>query len=245
MEARRSHYATVLDQSTPTLTVASLLPQPRCPRPAAANDDDSTNRCLRCRRHVVRLLVGASILPLSTDDPSASTAAPESGFLRQPKPSEMRTGAQNRIRVRPSQLFFSVEYAGCWFIVTPVKKHRRMLKKTNRTLFAALITLSLIGQSATAIASGCSAGHAASADTVTGATPDAVHATHDHTAVINHRGKSVSPASAGSLADCCTNLLCFLDNCATSASLSIVATLLPEPFDDSSMLSPAAAPASL
>jgi hypothetical protein len=71
---------------------------------------------------VVRLLVGASILPLSTDDPSASTAAPESGFLRQPKPSEMRTGAQNRIRVRPSQLFFSVEYAGCWFIVTPVKK---------------------------------------------------------------------------------------------------------------------------
>ncbi len=31
----------------------------------------------------------------------------------------MRTGAQNRIRVRPSQLFFSVEYAGCWFIVTP------------------------------------------------------------------------------------------------------------------------------
>ena len=44
-----------------------------------------------------------------------------------------------------------------------------MLKKTNRTLFAALITLSLIGQGATAIASGCSAGHAASADTVTGA----------------------------------------------------------------------------
>ena len=119
------------------------------------------------------------------------------------------------------------------------KKHRRMLKKTNRTLFAALITLSLIGQGATAIASGCSAGHAASADTVTGATPDAVHATHDHTAVINRRGKSVSPASAGSLADCCTNLLCFLDNCATSASLSIVATLLPEPFDDSSILSPA------
>ena len=33
-----------------------------------------------------------------------------------------------------------------------------MLKKTNRTLFAALITLSLIGQGATAIASGCSAG---------------------------------------------------------------------------------------
>ena len=43
-----------------------------------------------------------------------------------------------------------------------------MLKKTNRTLFAALITLSLIGQGATAIASGCSAGHAASADRGTG-----------------------------------------------------------------------------
>jgi hypothetical protein len=48
------------------------------------------------------------------------------------------------------------------------KKHRRMLKKTNRTLFAALITLSLIGQGATAIANGCSAGHAASADRGTG-----------------------------------------------------------------------------
>ena len=52
------------------------------------------------------------------------------------------------------------------------KKHRRMLKKTNRTLFAALITLSLIGQGATAIASGCSAGHAASADTRQGLTDD-------------------------------------------------------------------------
>ena len=121
------------------------------------------------------------------------------------------------------------------------EKRRRMLKKIRKTLFTALVTLSLIGQGAASFADACSslnAANAASADPVTVATLDTAHATHSHMSVTNHPERSASPASATSLFDCCGELLCFMDTCATPAALSIVANTLPQPFDDTSMRNP-------
>ena len=119
------------------------------------------------------------------------------------------------------------------------EKRRRMLKKIRKTLFTALVTLSLIGQGAASFADACSSLNAPSADPVTVSALDTAHATHSHMSVTNHPERSASPASATSLFDCCGELLCFMDTCATPAALSIVANTLPQPFDDTSMRNPA------
>ena len=119
------------------------------------------------------------------------------------------------------------------------EKRRRMLKKIRKTSFTALLTLSLIGQGAASFADACSSLNAASADPVTVSALDTAHATHSHMSVTNHPERSPSPASVKSLFDCCGQLLCFMDNCATPAALSIVANTLPQPFDDTSMRNPA------
>ena len=113
-----------------------------------------------------------------------------------------------------------------------------MLKKIRKTLFTALVTLSLIGQGAASFADACSSLNAASADPVTVSALDTAHATHSHMSVTNHPESTASPARAKSLFDCCGELLCFMDNCATPASLSIAANPLLQPFDDTSMRNP-------
>ena len=105
-----------------------------------------------------------------------------------------------------------------------------MLKTFSKILFAGLITVSLIGQGTIAIADLCSPTTTASAEAITLSISNSAHGAHDHASATHHHSSAESPVHGTSFLDCCGDSLCFIDNCATSVSLNIVASALPEPF---------------
>ena len=104
-----------------------------------------------------------------------------------------------------------------------------MLKTFSKILFAGLITLSLVSQGTAVVADLCAPMTTASADAMAVLMLDSAHGAHAHpSATTNHSGaeSTVTPHQAPTAE--VTVLL--IDNCATSVSLNIVASALPEPF---------------
>lgn len=150
-------------------------------------------------------------------DPSAPVALPKSTLPCHPKihQSEIRHTAPTILTV--DLMVFYNTMLGWSFNIESFAKHRRMLKKIPRILFAGLITLSLVSQGTAVVADLCAPMTTASADAMAVLMLDSAHGAHAHpSATTNHSGaESTDHATSGS--DCCGDLFCSIDNCAASA----------------------------